>query len=133
MRTVLVIDDEDAIVRFLILALSREGFKVDIAANGREGLEKVKAFPFDVVLTDIRMPLMDGNQLACQIRESIRSDTVLIGMTGTPGYVSSDKFDAVISKPFSIQTLLDAIDTRLGKPSKKSPSCSPTQKAVNAG
>jgi CheY-like chemotaxis protein len=109
MLSVLVIDDDDAIVRLLTLTLTRAGLRVSIAANGNDGLSQLKAGPFDVVVTGIRMPQLDGNRLADLVRRTVVPQPVIIGMSGTPRQACSGLFDTVISKPFSIHTLLNTI------------------------
>jgi CheY-like chemotaxis protein len=60
MKTILVVDDDDAIRTLLQEELEDEGYKVLIAANAREALKMVEAEPLDLVILDIRMPGMDG-------------------------------------------------------------------------
>lgn len=60
MATILIIDDEKAIRKTLSEILSFEGYKIEEAADGEEGLKKFKDKPFDVVLSDIKMPKIDG-------------------------------------------------------------------------
>ena len=59
-QTVLVIDDERAIRSTLTEILSFEGYKVDEASDGAEGLKKIMANAYDCVICDIKMPKMDG-------------------------------------------------------------------------
>jgi len=61
--SILIVDDEDIIRESLSFVLTKEGYRVQSAANGREALEKVKAGSFDVVLTDLEMPEMKGIEL----------------------------------------------------------------------
>ncbi|HNA92082.1 MAG TPA: response regulator, partial [Chitinophagaceae bacterium] len=60
MADLLIIDDEKAIRKTLIEILAFEGYKVDEAADGEEGLKKFKEKAFDLVLCDIKMPKLDG-------------------------------------------------------------------------
>jgi DNA-binding NtrC family response regulator len=60
---ILVVDDEQSMTQFLGIVLRKEGYQVTVTNNGREALEKVRSEGFDVVITDIRMPGMDGIQL----------------------------------------------------------------------
>ncbi|WP_232697653.1 sigma 54-interacting transcriptional regulator [Brevibacillus daliensis] len=59
-KVILVVDDEENVRRLLIAVLKREGYQVETAENGLEALEKVKEIQPDLVLMDIRMPVMDG-------------------------------------------------------------------------
>lgn len=63
MASVLLVDDEKAIRDSLKLILADEGYTTDSAADGEEALQKIKEFDFDIVITDIKMPKMDGMQL----------------------------------------------------------------------
>jgi signal transduction histidine kinase len=79
---VLVVDDEKEIRVFLDKALSRfGGFHVELAESGEEALRKLEKEPFDLVLTDLKMPKMDGIQLIAQIAKS-KPETLTIMMTG---------------------------------------------------
>ena len=60
MKTILVVDDDEAIRTLLQEELEEEGYKVLIATNARDALKMVAAEPLDLVILDIRMPGMDG-------------------------------------------------------------------------
>ncbi len=60
---ILVVDDEQSMTQFLGIVLRKEGYQVTVANNGRDALEKVRTEGFDAVISDIRMPGMDGIQL----------------------------------------------------------------------
>jgi len=66
---VLVVDDEQSMAQFLGIVLRKDGYQVTIVNNGRDALEKVKTDNFDVVITDIKMPGMDGIQLLQGIKK----------------------------------------------------------------
>ncbi len=110
MQNILLIDDEDAIVLALSMALSQAGHNVEIATNGEEGIKKFEKGGFDLVITDVRMPGLNGKGLAQYIRNSEKHFTPVIGISGTPWLLEDDVFDAVLSKPFSIKTLFDMVD-----------------------
>jgi len=61
--TILVVDDEPLVVDLLVEVLEDAGYHVDTAANGAEACRKVRAKPFDLVISDVRMPHMDGMDL----------------------------------------------------------------------
>ncbi len=61
MQAILVIDDEKAILRLLRDTLTKFGYSVETAINGRDGIDKFEKKSFDLVITDIRMPGIDGN------------------------------------------------------------------------
>ncbi len=66
---ILVVDDEQSMTQFLGIVLRKEGFEVVTVNNGREALERVKSEQPDVVITDIKMPGMDGIQLLQGIKK----------------------------------------------------------------
>src|SRR4029077_20833299 len=81
MSKILIVDDERAIRSTLSEILQHEGYKVELAENGEEGLEKFKATVFDVVLCDIKMPKMDGMEFLEKARQ-INPDVPLIMISG---------------------------------------------------
>ena len=109
MPHVLVIDDEKSITTMLAIALARVGFKVDVASNGKEGVNKYNKSDFDVVITDIKMPGANGNGVVRDIKKSNRPNTPVIGMSGTPWELLNEEFDAVLSKPFSLKALVNTV------------------------
>jgi signal transduction histidine kinase len=79
---ILVVDDEKEVRGFLNKALSRiAGFQVELAESGKEALQKIEKEPFDLILTDLKMPGMDGLQLITEIEKS-KPETLTIMMTG---------------------------------------------------
>src|SRR5688500_18328624 len=60
---VLVVEDDDAMRDLLVEEMAEAGFDVTPAHNGREGVERVRSAPFDLVITDLRMPEVDGFDL----------------------------------------------------------------------
>ena len=69
MARLLIVDDDLSIRQFLTIFLRKEGHEVEVAENGLDGLEKLQAASFDVVLTDVRMPRMGGLDLLDVIAE----------------------------------------------------------------
>jgi signal transduction histidine kinase len=79
---ILVVDDEKEIRDFLFKALSRVGkFQVELASSGEEALQKIEKETFDLVLTDLKMPKMDGLQLIAEIAK-LNPDILTMMMTG---------------------------------------------------
>ncbi len=109
MCRVLIIDDEEAICSLVISALSRDGIVADMATNGRDGLDKFHQSIFDIVITDMKMPGMDGNSIARQIRNSDKPSTPIIGISGTSWLLDKSEFNLVLQKPFSIHSLVGAV------------------------
>lgn len=109
MISVLVIDDEEGIAAVIREALSLCGYDVQCACNGTDGIRKFMSRRFDVVITDIMMPNVDGNGVMRFIRDSIWKTTPVIGMSGTPLLLSDSDFDEVLFKPFPLQILINAV------------------------
>ena len=116
MCTVLVIDDEQPILNLLQLALTRCGYHVETAADGREGIQKFDNEFIDIVITDVCMPGMDGREVARHVRSSRRKTTPIIAISGTPWLLEDSEFDRVLAKPFPLKTLYDTVEHLAGRP-----------------
>ena len=77
-RKILVVDDEENIRLLFKEELEEEGYEVDTASNGLEALEKVKAASFDVIVLDIKMPVMDGIQALNAIKNMNKDQPVIL-------------------------------------------------------
>ena len=104
MPDILVVEDKDSMRKMLIQTLSGEGHRVDSAPNGKKALELIHSKSYDLVLTDLKMPDVDGLQVLSGVK-SVDSETAVIVMTayGTiEDAVSAMKRGAAdfITKPF---------------------------------
>ncbi|HXF48767.1 MAG TPA: sigma-54 dependent transcriptional regulator, partial [Verrucomicrobiae bacterium] len=109
MPSILVIDDKESMRGMLAETLSGEGYDVDTAADGRTGISRAREKKFDVVLTDLKLPEMDGIAVLSQLKEA-DPDLAVIVMTafGTiETAVEAMKLGAVdfIAKPFDTDRL----------------------------
>ncbi len=109
MSSVLVIEDEKGISGLIKEALVRHGHCVETAEDGREGIRKFESGRFDLVITDVLMPEVDGLGVLRHIRSTPRRRTPVIGMSGTPWFLNDTGFDRVLAKPFSLQKLVDCV------------------------
>jgi len=109
MCSILVIDDEETILNIVKLALTRFDYEVETADDGSGGIRKFDSGDFDLVITDIRMPGVDGNMVVNHIRNSNKKKTPIIGISGTPWLLDKKSFNTVISKPFPLKTLVDNV------------------------
>ena len=109
MSTILVIDDEKGILQLIRQALTRFGHHVETAADGREGIKKFDDGNFDIVITDICMPGIDGNGVAAHIRKSNKQPIPVIAISGTPWELEAKNFDMVLPKPFPLKNLIESI------------------------
>jgi len=116
MHNILVIDNEESILLMITMALAKSGFNVEIAADGLEGIKKFDEGRFDLVVTDILMPGLNGNGVARHIRNSEKKYTPVIAISGTPWRINVEDFDAVLLKPTSIQTLIDTVKNLTATP-----------------
>jgi DNA-binding NtrC family response regulator len=113
MSTILIIDDEKAIRKTLSEILSFEGYKIEEAADGEEGLKKFSEKTYDLVLCDIKMPKLDGIEFLEKSRE-INADVPVIMISGHGNIdtaveaVKKGAFD-YISKPPDLNRLLITI------------------------
>lgn len=114
MHSILVIDDEKLILNMLKLALTQSGYEVELAINGKEGVKKFDNGCYDLVITDMRMPELDGSGVVKHIRNSQKRFTPVIGISGTPWLFKNCDFDTVIPKPFPIKTLESSIHNLVG-------------------
>jgi two-component system, sensor histidine kinase and response regulator len=106
---ILVVDDDDLNRRMMRLLLVRDGYDVQVVANGIEAVEAVKDQKFDVVFMDLQMPLMDGFEASRRIREweNGNGHTYIVALTASympeEGYRLFDAgIDNYISKPFEV-------------------------------
>jgi DNA-binding response OmpR family regulator len=109
MNRILVIDDEPGISDMIREALTRFGYTVETASNGRQGLQLLKDASFDLVVTDMCMPDLDGAFIVRHVRSSSRPLTPVIGISGTPWLLEGADCDAVLPKPFPLQDLVDTV------------------------
>ena len=105
--TILLVEDEPAIRQLVAVALTRAGYRVIEARNGREA---VRLFDetVDLLLTDMRMPYVGGQQLIAELRQKRRTLKVM-SFSGYPRYAPDDPDITFIEKPFSQSKLLAAV------------------------
>ncbi|MBU1696227.1 MAG: response regulator [Proteobacteria bacterium] len=108
-KPILIIDDEISILKVSERILSRNGYGVDMAANGEEGIRKIENNEYSLILTDIEMSGISGDQVLDYLRNKIKKSTPVVGMSGTPWFLDQSNFDAVLPKPYSMKELLDCI------------------------
>ncbi len=104
-KRILVVDDERLIVKGIRFSLMQDGYEVEAAYDGEEGLEKVKNGHYDVILLDLMLPKMSGLEVCQQIREFSMVPIIMLTAKGE----DMDKIlgleygaDDYITKPFNI-------------------------------
>lgn len=116
MKRILVVDDETQIRTMLALMLEQEGYTVDTAENGEEGLSLVGRHAFDLVITDMIMPVKDGLKF---IMELVRDypDLKVLAISGG-GAIKAERYltmagylgdIATLEKPFKRDVLLEMV------------------------
>jgi DNA-binding NtrC family response regulator len=121
---ILVVDDDAAMRDYLREELEHEGFRVEVAGSGRAGVERVKQGGIDLVVSDVKMPDLDGLDLLREVRE-VQPAPYVITITAFGSIdtairaVKLGAFDYV-TKPFEIEQLVLVIDKALSEQSLRS-------------
>ncbi len=108
-KNILIVDDEEDILSLLADTISRWGYNPIIARDGEDALEKIQSLPIDLVLTDLKMPKLDGVRLLKKIKQADDRTEVIL-FTGYPAVESAVEamkvgaFDYLI-KPVDIEEL----------------------------
>lgn len=117
-KSVLVVEDEQEMLNLVSLVLEDEGYQVRTAMDGREGLRAVdKAMP-DLILLDMKMPVMNGWEFAREYRKRNSPRAPIVVLTATPDARKvAEEIGAVgwISKPFDLDTLTSVVGRNIGK------------------
>jgi DNA-binding response OmpR family regulator len=114
----LVIDDEKAFCSFLRCLFNQDGFAVETARNGKDGLAIARAQRFDVIITDLMMPDLNGIEIIARLRAD-GNDVPIIAMTGYSPFelnlnvIGNHPLDIVLYKPFSSQEIRDVVAAAL--------------------
>lgn len=110
MALILVIDDQKSIRTIIALVLKDFGHEVELAEDGQQGIELLKGLrDFDMVITDIKMPNKDGNEVARHIRKSDKASVPVVAITAFPAEAEMELFDYTITKPFMLENLRDVV------------------------
>ncbi len=119
---ILLVDDDELNRRMLGLLLSKKGYRYDFASNGLEAVEAVQSQSYDIVLMDLRMPIMDGYEATGKIRSWETGDqhTPIVALTAMLFDDEKNKclsagMDDCISKPFDTEMLFQLIESYVNK------------------
>ena len=117
-RRILFVDNRPEFMHQPVLRLRLEGYEVDEATSGDDGIEAIRKRPYDLLIFDADLPGADGWQVLKQIREHPEMGEtrciVLMAGEGETGNLSLVPVDAELRRPFSLGQLLDAVKRVLG-------------------
>ena len=124
-KRILVVDDEPDFAAIVQGNLEKEGFKVEVAYNGEEGLEKVRSNPPDAIVLDVMMPEKDGYMVCKELKSNDQyRDIPIILLTAVASHVTSTRYthydgmsteaDDYISKPASAEEITQSLKRLLG-------------------
>jgi DNA-binding NtrC family response regulator len=116
---VLVVDDEKTVCNSCKKILTQAGYQVEVASSGEEALDKIKGDGFDVVITDWKMPRMDGLEVTRRVKKE-KPQVAVIVITGYPSVENSVEairagVSDFVTKPFTPEELSDAMLRALAK------------------
>ena len=116
MKRILIVDDEPHVIRVMRLTLERVGYEVDEAGNGEIALQRLAEKLPDVMITDIDMPRMNGEQLCKEIHRLMPDRTFLIYVLTARAEVEHRQWSSSLpnmefmEKPVSIRKLVARLD-----------------------
>jgi EAL domain-containing protein (putative c-di-GMP-specific phosphodiesterase class I) len=118
-KRVLIVEDEIALSRLYREVLLAAGFEIETAADGASALESIRRNDYDVVLSDIAMPVMDGLELLARVREHDAALPVLL-LTANPtletAVAAVDRHaHRYLTKPVAFETLVRAVDAAIAE------------------
>ena len=109
----LLVDDDPNMQRMVALFLNKKNFDLEIAGNGRKALEMLDSNKYDLIISDMQIPLMDGAELLQKIRgKKIKTPVILISAYTSldmPNEANTSDFAAVLFKPFDSSNLINTI------------------------
>jgi CheY-like chemotaxis protein len=119
-RHIILVDDDDNLRKALRRILELDGHRVEVARDGPEGVERTLATAPDVAFIDIRLPGIDGHEVARRIRAALGRRVVLVALTAhgreqDRRRSSEAGFDAHLVKPVSYEDLTRILDRAAGR------------------
>jgi len=132
-ETILIVDDEPQITRVLRTTLESNGYRVLVARNGLEALEKLRTDCASLIITDLSMPEMDGVELTREVRQRMQTPILILSVQNQDAAkvrAFDEGADDYVTKPFSIQELLARVRALLRRSSY---SDEPTEPMLRAG
>ena len=110
----LFVDDDPNMQRMVALFLNKKNYNLEIASNGRKALDLLDKNKYELIISDMQMPLMDGSELLQEIRaKKIKTPVILISAytsVDMPNETDTSNFAAVLFKPFDSSNLIAVIE-----------------------
>lgn len=124
MTRVLVVDDEESVRLYVKRALIEHGYEAITAKDGADAIRTLERYKIDAIITDIRMPVMDGISLSLQAR-AMQPHLRILLMTGYASeleraYNLGVLVDRTITKPFTLDSLMTSVRQVLTEPAQSS-------------
>ena len=120
MKKILIIDDMDGVREAMTVLLEVAGYDISTAKNGEEGSKKAVSGNYDLIITDILMPELDGNEMIMKIRENSIQVPIIAMSAGGNGVGSEAALSlptelglTTLEKPFSKAQLLETVNSIL--------------------
>jgi CheY-like chemotaxis protein len=111
-RNILVVDDEQHMVRLMEYNLKKEGYIVDKAFNGLEAIQKVEEKKPDLILLDIKMPVMNGYEVAVKLKENPETSNIpiiIVSVIADREEIASLQVTSHLAKPFDPIKLVNEV------------------------
>lgn len=109
MAHIVVIDDEDIVAEACAAVLRRAGYQVSVAHDGESGLSLVLKVLPDVVISDIRMPGISGQELVCILKAQSATTHIPVLLMSGHCQAEENSCDAFLAKPFVVQEFLRTV------------------------
>ncbi len=112
---ILLVDDDPMITELVVDMLGMEGYEVDTATNGIEALQKLESQRYDLIITDLHMPKLDGSGFYRELSQrKVHSLKRIIFLTGTTGVSEEHRLVQesgvpVLLKPFNVVELIELV------------------------
>jgi len=116
-KRILVVDDERNLVRLMEYNLKKHGYSIDTAFNGLEALQKVENNKPDLILLDIKMPVMNGIEVCVRLKQNPETSSIpviVVSVLADNEEVISLGVRSSITKPFDPEHLLKEVKLILG-------------------
>ena len=120
MKNILIIDDMDGVREAMTVLLEVAGYKISTAKDGEEGFRRAASGDFDLIITDILMPELDGNEMIMKLRDDSVKTPIIAMSAGGNGVGSEAALGlptelglTTLEKPFSKAQLLETVQSAI--------------------